>query len=161
MNGLIPEQLYFTPIFKSLITQSGETSLTLTSLGPEKEERRFCIVPLSSIRFFYFVSISACCATTHAIPGSGGPHRTSLLQGIGTRRVCAVKSQFTLCQSDGSRPRARGLANNFPQLDNRDILLCRILSSRPPFWPLRLLAYQKSEMFYKQPKMLISSVLIS
>ena len=100
MNGLIPEQLYFTPIFKSLITQSGETSLTLTSLGPEKEERRFCIVPLSSIRFFYFVSISACCATTHAIPGSGGPHRTSLLQGIGTRRVRAVKSQFTLRQSD-------------------------------------------------------------
>ena len=97
VNRLIPDwHLYFTlpPIFKSLITQSGETFLTLTSLGPEKVERGFCIVPLSSNQTRwtwwppFFVSTSACCATTHLIPGSGGPTSTIInYQGIGTQRV--------------------------------------------------------------------------
>ena len=68
-------------------------------------------------------------------PGRGAHIEHHHYQGIGTQRMSAVKSQFTLRQSDGSRPRAQGLANNLPQLDNRDLVLCRILSSRPPFGP--------------------------
>ena len=94
-------------------------------------------------------------------PGRGAHIEHHHYQGIGTQRMSAVKSQFTLRQSDGSRPRAKGLANNLPQLDNRDLFMQDSFHSAF-FWPVRLLAYQKSEcLTSSQKKMCISSVLIS
>ena len=57
---------------------------------------------------------SACCATTHAIPGPGGPNEHHKLSGDRQQRMSAVTSQFTLRQSGGSWHRAKGLANNLP-----------------------------------------------
>ena len=73
-------------------------------------------------------------------PGRGAHIEHHYYQGIGTQRMSAAKSQFTLRQSDGSRPRAQGLANNLPQLDNRDLVFMQDSLLSTSFWPLRLLA---------------------
>ena len=161
MSRLIPDwHLYFTllPIFKSLITQSGETFLTLTSLGPEKVVRRFCIVPLSSNQTRwtlwppFFVSTSACCATNSCHPRvGGGPHRPSLTIRGSARSECG-KSQFTLRQFENWL--------TILQLDNRDLFYAGFLSTLPSLGLYSCMPIRSLDVF-QVAKLCISSVLIS